>query len=150
MTVLRGLILAVLALPLLEIAAFALVAAAIGLGPAFALIVAMSVAGALIIRHAGAAHIARVRVAVGENRLSALQADGTGTLTLIAGILLLVPGFITGALGLLLLIAPLRRMIAGTGRSSAANDNVVDLAPEDWRQVPDPRVSGRSERNDSR
>lgn len=150
MTILRGLILAVLALPLLEIAAFALVAAAVGLGLAFALIVGLSVAGALVIRHAGTAHISRVRVAVGENRLSALQADSTGALTLIAGILLLVPGFITGVIGLLLLIVPLRRMLGPeTGRSPAANDNVVDLAPEDWRQVPDDRVTDQRRRNDN-
>ncbi|MGE0564786.1 MAG: FxsA family protein [Pseudolabrys sp.] len=150
MTILRGLILAVLALPLLEIAAFALVAAAIGLGFAFALIVGFSVAGALIIRHAGTAHIARVRVAVGENRLSALQAEGTGALTVIAGILLLVPGFITGVIGLLLLLVSLWRMlISSAGRPPAANDNIVDLAPEDWRQVPDPRVSDQRRHDDN-
>lgn len=148
MTLLRGLILAVLALPLLEIAAFALVAAAIGLGLAFALIVALSVLGALVIRYGGAAHISRVRVALGENRLSALQADGSGVLTVIAGILLLVPGFITGAIGLLMLIVPLRRLAARTAglrpaANSPANDNVVDLAPEDWRQVPDPQLGRR-------
>jgi UPF0716 protein FxsA len=145
---LRGLILAILALPLLEIAAFALVAAAIGLGLAFALIVALSVLGALVIRYAGAAHISRVRVALGENRLSALQADGSGVLIVIAGVLLLVPGFITGAIGLLMLIAPLRRFVTGaagwrSAADGAANDNVVDLAPEDWRQVPDPQIAGR-------
>lgn len=150
MTMLRGLILAVLALPLLEIVVFVLVAAAIGLGAAFALIVALSVLGALVIRYGGAAHISRVRVALGENRLSALQADGSGVMTVIAGILLLVPGFITGAVGLLMLIAPLRRLVVGAaGRRSAAggaaNDNVVDLAPEDWQQVPDRQIGNRSD-----
>src|SRR5690606_41076407 len=96
----------------------------------------------------GAAHISRVRVALGENRLSALQADGSGVLTVIAGILLLVPGFITGAIGLLMLIVPLRRLAARTAglrpaANSPANDNVVDLAPEDWRQVPDPQLGRR-------
>jgi UPF0716 protein FxsA len=150
MTMLRGLILAVLALPLLEIVVFVLVAAAIGLGAAFALIVALSVLGALVIRYGGAAHISRVRVALGENRLSALQADGSGVMTVIAGILLLVPGFITGVVGLLMLIAPLRRLVAeAVGRRSAAggaaNDNVVDLAPEDWQQVPDRQIGNRSD-----
>jgi UPF0716 protein FxsA len=150
MTMLRGLILAVLALPLLEIVVFVLVAAAIGLGAAFALIVALSVLGALVIRYGGAAHISRVRVALGENRLSALQADGSGVMTVIAGILLLVPGFITSAVGLLMLIAPLRRLVVGAaGRRSAAggaaNDNVVDLAPEDWQQVPDRQIGNRSD-----
>jgi UPF0716 protein FxsA len=114
------------------------------------LIAALSVLGALVIRYGGAAHISRVRVALGENRLSALQADGSGVMTVIAGILLLVPGFITGAVGLLMLIAPLRRLVVGAaGRRSAAggaaNDNVVDLAPEDWQQVPDRQIGNRSD-----
>jgi UPF0716 protein FxsA len=71
-------------------------------------------------------------------------------MTVIAGILLLVPGFITGAVGLLMLIAPLRRLVIGAaGRRSAAggaaNDNVVDLAPEDWQQVPDRQIGNRSD-----
>ena len=151
MTILRGLIMAVLALPLLEIVAFVLVAVAIGFGPALALLVALSVAGALVIRHGGTAHISRVRLAVGENNLAALQADGTGTLILIGGVLLALPGFITGALGLLLLAFVALRHLTGPRRTTeTADDGVVDLAPEDWRQVPDQQISDRRDRDGRR
>jgi UPF0716 protein FxsA len=136
-------ILAVLLLPLMELAAFVAVAAQIGFFPALALIAAGSFAGVLILRHAGGSHIARVRVALGEGSFTALQADGSGGLVLLAGILLAVPGFITDVVGVLLLIAPLRRAIAaafGRGETSTRADGVVDLPPEQWRRVPDPQL----------
>jgi UPF0716 protein FxsA len=136
-------ILAVLLLPLMELAAFVAVAAQIGFFPALALIAASSFAGVLILRHAGGSHIARVRVALGEGSFTALQADGSGGLVLLAGILLAVPGFITDVVGVLLLIAPLRRAIAaafGRGETSTRADGVVDLPPEQWRRVPDPQL----------
>lgn len=141
-------ILAVLLLPLMELAAFIAVAAQIGFFPALALIAAGSFAGVLILRHAGGNHIARVRVALGEGSFTALQADGSDGLVLLAGILLAVPGFITDVLGLLLLIAPLRRAIAAAfGRAGPRTraDGVVDLPPEQWRRVPDPQLPDRRE-----
>ena len=77
----------------------------------------------MVLRHAGGNHIARVRVAMGDGGFTALQADSAGTLTLLAGILLLIPGFITDVLGLLLLLAPLRRalgaLLGADGRARA-------------------------------
>jgi len=113
-----------------------------------------SFAGILMLRHAGGSHIARIRVAMTEANFSALQADTTGGLILLAGILLLIPGFITDAIGLALLIAPLRRALLGLAglRPSAARrpaDGVVDLEPEQWHRVPDPALSGRRD-NDRR
>ena len=99
----------------------------------------------MVLRHAGGSHIARMRVAVGTNNFTSLQADGPGTLTLLAGILLLIPGFITDALGLLLLLAPLRRALAallGLRPKPAQPDGVVDLEREQWHQVPDPALLG--------
>jgi UPF0716 protein FxsA len=141
-------ILAVLLLPLMELAAFIAVAAQIGFLPALVLIAAGSLAGALLLRHAGGSHIARVRVALGEGSFTTLQTDGSGTLVLLAGILLAIPGFITDILDLLLLIAPLRRGIASTfgrGARDVGADGVVDLPPEQWRRVPDPKLPDRRE-----
>ena len=104
----------------------------------------------MVLRHAGGNHIARVRVAMGqglgEGGFTALQADSAGTLTLLAGILLLIPGFITDVLGLLLLLAPLRRalgVLLGLKPAPARADGVVDLAPEQWHQVPDAALTDR-------
>jgi UPF0716 protein FxsA len=75
-----------------------------------------------------------------------LQADSAGTMTLLAGILLLIPGFITDALGLLLLLSPLRQALAwlfGIKPAPAQHDGVVDLEPEQWHQVADPALTDR-------
>jgi UPF0716 protein FxsA len=148
MNVAKYLLLAVLALPVIELAAFIAVAAQIGFLPALALIGAGSFAGMLVLRHAGGNHIARVRVALGEGSFAALQADSSGGLILLAGILLAIPGFITDALGILLLVPPLRRALSTAfGRSGPGDrgDGVVDLPPDAWRRVPDPALPDRSD-----
>jgi UPF0716 protein FxsA len=153
MNVAKYLLLAVLLLPFLELAAFIAVARAVGLLWALTLIVASSLAGATILRRAGGNHIARVRVAMGGGAFSALQADSNGAATLFGGILLLIPGFITDVLGLLLLIAPLRRALAALfGRNAAAthDDGVIDLDRDQWRQVPDQALPrGRNDKRGS-
>ena len=145
MNVAKWLLLALLALPVMELAAFVAVAAEIGLLGALVLVGATSLVGVLILRHAGGSHIARMRVALGEGSFTALQADSSGGLILFAGILLLIPGFITDTLGLLLLLAPLRQGLGAAVRRGGAPhvDGVVDLPPEDWRRVPDPELPDR-------
>jgi UPF0716 protein FxsA len=141
MNVAKWLLYALLMLPLAELAAFIAVAAAVGFLWAVALLAAGSLAGALILRRAGGNHIARMRVVLGDNRLTGLQADGAGTAILIAGFLLLIPGFITDVLALLLLIGPLRRAAGKALRGAAApSDGVVDQPPEQWHQIPDPSL----------
>jgi UPF0716 protein FxsA len=149
MNVAKYLVLAVLTLPAMELAAFIAVAVAIGVLPALALVAATSFVGAMILRHAGGNHIARVRVAMGAGSFTALQTDGTGGATLMAGILLLIPGFITDCLGVLLLLAPLRRVLSATLRRDGPgrDDGVVDLAPEQWHRVPDPQLTDHGERD---
>jgi UPF0716 protein FxsA len=146
MNVAKWLLIAFLALPLLELVVFIAVASAIGFLPALVLVLATSFAGGLVLRHAGGSHIARVRVALNQGSFTTLQADGAGTMTLLAGILLLIPGFITDVLGLILLIAPLRRALAGWfggGGPPKGTDGVLDLEPEQWREVPDPVLPPR-------
>ncbi len=139
MNVAKWLLLAVLALPFAELAAFIAVAATIGFSWALLLVLATSLAGGMVLRHAGGNHIARMRMALGGGKISALQADSTGSLVLLAGILLLVPGFITDTVGLALLLVPLGAALR-RGPSTSAADGVLDLEPEQWHQVPDPSL----------
>jgi UPF0716 protein FxsA len=69
---------------------------------------------------------------------------------LVAGFLLLIPGFITDTLALLLLVVPLRRIMGATLRRGTApqRDGVVDLEPEQWHRVPDPSLPHRREDRD--
>jgi len=143
MNVAKWLLLAVLALPALELVVFIAVAASIGFAWALLLMLTTSLAGALVLRHAGGSHIARIRVAMGDGGVTALQADGSGGLVVLSGILLLIPGFITDIVGLFLLIAPLRQALGallGQRPPPARGGGVVDLPPEQWRRVPDPAL----------
>jgi len=145
MNMAKWVLLAVLALPFAELAAFVAVAATLGFALALLLIVATSVAGGMLLRHAGGNHVARMRVALAGGNISALQADGTGSLVLLAGFLLLVPGFITDAIGLVLLLAPLGAALR-RGPPAPSADGVVDLEPEQWHRVPDPSLPHRDDR----
>jgi len=151
MNVAKYLLLAVLALPFLELAAFIAVAQAIGFLWALTLIVAGSLAGATVLRRAGGNHIARVRLAMDGGAFSALHADDAGAATLFAGILLLIPGFITDLVGLALLVPVLRRGLAalfGWRQPAPRDDGVVDLQPEQWHRVPDPTLPNRHDERD--
>jgi voltage-gated potassium channel Kch len=107
--------------------------------------------GLLILRHAGGNHIERVRVALGHGDFTALQVDSSAGLVLLAGILLLIPGFITDFLAVLLLVPPLRRVAAKAFEARATRhdrDAVIDLAPEQWHKVPDPSLPKRRREKD--
>ncbi len=106
MNVAKWLLLAVLALPMAEVAVFIMIAAAWGFFQALGLVMLGSLAGVMVLRHAGGNYIARMRVAVREGSFSSLHADSQGGLILLAGILLFIPGLITDALGLLVLLVP--------------------------------------------
>ena len=143
MNVAKWLLSILLALPLMELVAFIAVSALIGFGWALGLVLAGSLAGFLILRHAGGNHIERVRVALGNGNFTDLRADSSVGPILLAGILLLIPGFITDLLALLLLVPPLRRVATtsfDTFATRGDKDDVVDLAPEQWHQVPDPSL----------
>src|SRR5476651_1114858 len=87
MNVAKWLLFTVLALPFLELVMFVVVASHIGFAWALLLVLASSLAGLLVLRHAGGNHIARIRGAMGEGSFTSLQADGSGGLILLAGIL---------------------------------------------------------------
>ena len=154
MIVAKWLLLALLAFPVAELAAFVAVATALGFFQALGLVILGSLVGVMVLRHAGGNHIARVRVAMSQglnqglnqSSFSALQADTSGGLILLAGILLVVPGFITDVLALLVLLVPLWRAVSGgvgLGAPPARTDGVVDLEPEQWHRVDDPALTSR-------
>jgi UPF0716 protein FxsA len=153
MNVAIWLLIAVLALPLAEIVLFVVIAVWVGFAWALLGVLATSLAGALMLRLGGGGHVARMKVMMGAQRVTALQSDSAGTMYLLAAILLLIPGFITDAIGVLLLIAPLRRALgalllkAFTSAQKPRRDGVVDLDPVEWRQVPDAQIRDERERH---
>ena len=97
--------------PLLELYVLVQVAHAIGVVPALAALALVSVAGAALVKRQGLAALRRIQAELAQHRLPAEQlADGG--LLLGAGVLLTVPGFVTDAVGLVLLVPPVRRGVA--------------------------------------
>lgn len=111
-----------LLLPILEIVGFIQVGDWIGAGPTIGLLLLSAVIGVLLIRHRGLSSLTRVQGAAlqGDAALSGLL---DGVCVVIAGILLIIPGFLSDLLALVLLIPPLRRVMGRwlVGRLAAGN-----------------------------
>ncbi len=102
---------ALLGLPLLELYVLLEVGSRIGALPTLLLLIAAAFFGTALMRRAGLTGLLRVRAALEAGELPArplLEA----TLTLIAGGLFVVPGFLTDIFGLFLLLPLLRRRLA--------------------------------------
>ena len=95
--------------PLIEIGLFIKVGGLIGLWPTMALIIALALLGAWLVRSQGALALAEMQTALqaGQNPSGALV---HGAMIFFAGLLLMVPGFFTDVIGLLLLIRPIRAL----------------------------------------
>lgn len=108
------LLLILVCLPLIEIALFVTIGGEIGLWPTLALVIASSLAGLLVMRGQGTRALMRLNESM-EKGGDPTGPLAHGALIMIAGVLLLVPGFFTSAWGILLLIPPIRRWMIGRG-----------------------------------
>jgi UPF0716 protein FxsA len=95
--------------PLLEIYVILQVGQALGALPTIALLVADSLAGALLLRAQGRSVWRRFRTALASGRPPASETVD-GALVIAGGALMLTPGFVTDALGILLLLPPSRAL----------------------------------------
>jgi UPF0716 protein FxsA len=102
-------VLLLIGVPVAEVFVFIEVGLAIGWLPAVVLLLGTSVLGARLLRSRGRAAIERVSLAVSERRAPAPPAID-GALGLLGAGLLVVPGFVTDALGALLMLAPTRTL----------------------------------------
>jgi UPF0716 protein FxsA len=138
----KWIIIAILLLPLAEIAVFVLVAVLAGFAWAVLLSLLTTLAGFAVLRRAGRGKIASFRVAVADTDVAGIQANTSGFLTVLAGLLLFLPGFLTDLIGAALLIGPVRRWCGKTfrvwiRRRNPGDRSTIDLAPGEWQQVPD-------------
>lgn len=102
------LLLLFLAIPLIEIALFIQVGGLIGLWPTLAIVIVTAVAGSWLVRSQGLGELGRLRSSFQDLR-DPTEPLAHGAMILLAGALLLTPGFFTDALGLALLLPPVRR-----------------------------------------
>lgn len=104
------LLIAFIAVPLIEIALFIEVGGAIGLWPTLSVVVLTAVIGTALLRRQGLAELDRLRAALnGHGDPSAPLVHGA--MILFAAALLLTPGFFTDAVGFSLLLPPVRAFL---------------------------------------
>ena len=113
----RLLLLIFLIVPIIEIYVLIEVGSYVGALTTVALVVLTALVGATLMRAQGFATLQRVQAEVNAGEVPALTMM-EGLLILIAGALLLTPGFVTDAIGFSLLVPPWRRAMV---RSFAGN-----------------------------
>ncbi len=139
---------------LLEIAGFVLAGQALGLLATLLLAALAALAGLLLLRAAGGAALLEVRRALAMGRDPG-PAIARGGFRLVAGLLLLLPGFVSDLAALALLLPPVQRAVlrslAGRGRRARPPTAFDGPAPRlrpgpgapvedaDWEEVAPPK-----------
>ncbi len=108
-------LLLILIFPLAEIAAFIAVGRVIGILPTLLLIVVSSAIGITMLRDAGAGTLSRLQQ--GRGAPAAILAEGGARM--LAGVLLVIPGFLTDLAAVIVLIPDARRLFGGRLKTSA-------------------------------
>lgn len=156
----RLLFLVFLAVPLIEIGLFIVIGNAIGLWPTLGGVVLMALLGTYLLRAQGMALFTEMRTTMARGQLPA-RTLADAFLVAVAGMLLLLPGYFSDLIGILLLIPPVRTAIyafllsrarimptaTGTdyswrpsGPTANSNDRgnrsrpAIDLDDKDWRE----------------
>jgi UPF0716 protein FxsA len=140
-------------MPFMEIAGFVVVGSKIGVLATLGLVVLSIFLGLFLLRVQGFGLIQRIRAETAAGRTPGRELVH-GFMLVFAAFLLIVPGFITDIIGLLLFIPAVRdigwrlvkdRIVVkpGAQRSSRSGsthmkDKVIELDPEDFSRKPDP------------
>lgn len=96
-----------LAIPLIEIAVFVAVGSRIGVFPTVGLVILSGIAGSVLLRIQGFGIMARIRRETDAGRAPGREM-AHGAMIILAGVLLIIPGFVSDIFGLLLFIPPVR------------------------------------------
>nr|WP_155189312.1 FxsA family protein [Roseibium denhamense] len=136
-------------LPLIEIAVFIWIGGMIGVLPTILLTVITALAGTIMLRQQGLSLVTRMQSELNAGRTPENEVM-QGAMIVLASIFLLIPGFVTDAIGLLLFIPPVRQalvrfiisrsnviIVDGAGRRRP-DDHVVDLDQNDWAEKDSP------------
>ena len=132
--------LALLVVPVVEIAAFIVIGDAIGLWPTLLMILVTAVLGTILLRRQGLALFAQMRREMDAGRVPARELADAAML-LAAGILLLTPGFVTDAIGFALFLPPVRAAIRTfvTSRVRVVGPGGMDMGAMMGRTTRSPR-----------
>jgi UPF0716 protein FxsA len=148
-----------LAFPLLEIAAFVVVGSRIGVLPTIGLVILSGVVGSVLLRWQGFGAVNRIRREMETGGVPGREL-AHGAMIMLAGILLLIPGFISDVFGLLLFIPAFRDLAwrflrsrvtvvtdfsVGGLRGARRRDDgrTIDLGEDEYSKAPDPKSPWR-------
>ncbi|MEM8540205.1 MAG: FxsA family protein [Pseudomonadota bacterium] len=154
-----------LIIPLLEIAAFVVIGGEIGVFYTLALIVVTAIIGSILLRIQGFGLLAKIQADMNSGKVPARELVH-GLMIMIAGVLLLTPGFVTDSCGFLLFVPPLRdaawRVLKGrfkvvnlngqepfsnSGPQNPTGGPTIDLDDEDFQRAPDPNSPWSDDKN---
>ena len=111
---------ALVAVPIIEIALFIELGGWVGLWPTIGLVIVTAILGGILLRMQGFAAMQRLQSSVAEGG-DPRGPLAHGVMILVAGLLMLTPGFFTDAVGFALLLPPVRSgLIAWIGPKLAA------------------------------
>lgn len=151
-----------LALPLLEIAGFVLVGSEIGVLSTIGLVLLSAVLGSILLRVQGFGVMTRIRTEMEAGRDPSKEL-ANGAMIVLAGILLVIPGFISDIVGILLFLPPgralawrfLSKRVRFTSdfsgfarRGGPAGGKTIDLDEDDFSRQPNPKSPWRSIRDE--
>lgn len=146
-------------IPILEIAVFIMVGGQIGVAYTLGMILVTAILGSILLRVQGLSTLARIQE---QSRNGAIPGKElvSGVMIMIAGVLLLTPGFVTDSIGFLLFFPPFRHFLwssiaskvvvqtkgafhqagspFGNQRRNPHGEDVVDLDPSEFSEKPNP------------
>ena len=142
-------------IPILEIIVFILVGGEIGVFPTLGMILLTAIVGSILLRVQGFATLGRIQQ---KSQMGELPGEElvNGVMIMIAGVLLLTPGFVTDSIGFLLFFPPFRKFLWSSiaskivvhgnrgfstnagGARTPFDDSVVDLDPSEFSEKQNP------------
>lgn len=123
------------AIPIIEIALFIQIGGFIGLWPTLAIVVLTAFIGTTLLRSQGLATLGNLQNSVnaGQNPMDHIA---HGAMILVAGVVLLTPGFFTDAVGLALLIPGVRATLIKAGAAKMAGNANIHVFQQGQPQRP--------------
>ncbi len=99
-----------IAIPLIEIYFMIEIGSVLGAGFTVFMVVLTAIIGASLVRFQGFTTLARAQLEMAQSRMPAVEVL-EGAILLVAGAMLLLPGFFSDTIGFLMLIPPLRQWL---------------------------------------
>ncbi len=138
----RYFLIALLCLPLIEIAVLISVGSSIGVLPTIALVILTGFLGSFLLPAQGFTAFSKLRREMESGRAPDAQLADAAMIVL-AGVMLIIPGFVSDLVGIALFIPFIRRLIVKTlaGRvqvvrpNARYRDNVVDLDADEYHRT---------------